>query len=69
MSTFAKLVLVGSALLLLGASPNGSPKPVRINSGLISGTTDKNDATAYLGIPFGARPVGELRWRPPQPAN
>ncbi|MGC9997334.1 MAG: carboxylesterase family protein [Terriglobia bacterium] len=69
MSTFAKLVLVGSALLLLGASPNGSPKPVRISSGLISGTRDKNAVTAYLGIPFGAPPVGELRWRPPQPAN
>jgi len=69
MSTFAKLVLVGSALLLLGASPDGSQKPVRISSGLISGTTDKNDVTAYLGIPFGAPPVGELRWRPPQPAH
>ncbi len=58
MSTFARLVLVGSAFLLLGASPNGSPKPVRISTGLISGTTDKNDVTAYLGIPFGAPPVG-----------
>ena len=61
-----EFIVLGSALLLLGAAPNGSQEPVRISSGLISGTTDKNQVTAYLGIPFAAPPVGKLRWRPPQ---
>src|SRR5208283_325094 len=68
MSRFTTLIAVGAALLLLGAAPNGTLSPVRIEAGLISGATDENGVTAYLGIPFAASPVGDLRWRPPQPA-
>jgi para-nitrobenzyl esterase len=53
------------ALGLLGAAVN---KPVRVDTGLLQGVTDANGVTAYKGIPFGAPPVGDLRWRPPQPA-
>jgi para-nitrobenzyl esterase len=42
-------------------------KIVRIDSGLVSGRTDPYGVTAYLGIPFAAPPVGNLRWRAPQP--
>ena len=45
------------------------PEPVRIDTGLISGTTTSNDdVRVFKGIPFAAPPVGDLRWRPPQPA-
>jgi len=54
-------------LLFLGAMPAVSKKPIRIDTGLISGVIDSGGTTAYLGIPFAAPPVGNLRWRPPQP--
>jgi para-nitrobenzyl esterase len=45
------------------------PEPVRIDTGLISGTTTSSeDVRVFKGIPFAAPPVGDLRWRAPQPA-
>jgi para-nitrobenzyl esterase len=43
--------------------------PVQTESGLVSGYLNKNTGViAFKGIPFAAPPVGELRWKPPQPA-
>ncbi len=42
--------------------------PVRTTDGLVSGVPGKVDGVAvFKGIPFGAPPVGELRWKPPRP--
>lgn len=38
---------------------------VKIDSGPLRGEDD-GDMLSYLGIPYAAPPVGELRWRPPQ---
>jgi para-nitrobenzyl esterase len=40
--------------------------PVTIASGRITGK-DLGDELAWLGIPYAAPPVGDLRWKPPQP--
>ncbi|MBI5722953.1 MAG: carboxylesterase family protein [Planctomycetes bacterium] len=44
---------------------------IKLDSGQISGTLvgkDK-DVAVFKGIPFAAPPVGDLRWKPPQPAK
>ena len=40
---------------------------VRIEQGSLSGT-EHGDVHAFLGIPYAAAPVGDLRWAPPGPA-
>ena len=40
---------------------------VETSSGLYRGYSPRPDVHAYLGIPFAAPPLGNLRWKPPQP--
>jgi para-nitrobenzyl esterase len=44
---------------------------LRIDGGTIRGLVagDKKDMHVYKGIPYAAPPVGELRWKPPQPVQ
>ena len=41
---------------------------VKTNAGLVSGT-EKNGIQIFKGIPFAAPPVGDLRWKAPQPVT
>lgn len=44
--------------------------PVRMDTGLVSGLVLGelgNEVRVYKGIPYAAPPVGDLRWKPPQP--
>src|SRR2546426_5772105 len=44
------------------------PEPVKTDAGLLSGTSSAaSGVRVFKGIPFAAPPVGELRWRAPQP--
>lgn len=62
-------IITASALAQAAApkSSNGAPV-VHTDKGSVRGFR-KNGVNTYLGIPYAAPPVGELRWRAPQPAK
>lgn len=49
-----------------GASSAGR---VKTENGMVEGTTAKSGVRIFRGIPFAAPPVGELRWKAPQPVK
>ena len=63
-------LLAGGACLAGGLGAAG-PAPVRqTTAGQVSGcATMQPGVTAWLGIPYAAPPVGNLRWKPPQPVT
>jgi len=51
-------------------SNNNFPVQVKINNGTIEGNYDtQTGLQMYFGIPFAKPPVGNLRWKAPQPAD
>ena len=46
----------------------GQTEKVKVEGGWIQGTVE-NGLTIFRGIPFAAPPIGELRWRAPQPVE
>jgi para-nitrobenzyl esterase len=62
-------LVVAAALTLSVALPAAIPDPVRTDAGLLSGVTLPSGVRVFKGIPFGAPPIGDLRWREPQPVT
>lgn len=56
-----------SAAFYCGVVTAQQPKPVKTADGVLQGHIE-NGLTVYKGIPFAAPPVGNLRWKAPQPA-
>lgn len=72
-SKIFRSVQLAAALIfgsLVAAAAQARAPQVTIDSGTLHGTPLPGMARGaeFLGIPFAAQPIGNLRWRPPQPA-
>ena len=69
MKTKQALLVLPVAILLAGPVRGALPDPVRLDSGAVSGiSTADSSVRMFKGIPYAAPPIGDLRWRVPQPA-
>ena len=62
-----RYLIAALALLIAAKATAQQPTPVKVEEGLVQGVY-KSNLVVYKGIPFAAPPVGNLRWRAPQPA-
>ena len=68
------IFLVGMAGMILALSAHfagaaDTPDEVTVEQGKLQGTTNADHSVRlFKGIPFAAPPVGDLRWKAPQPA-
>lgn len=65
------LPLASSVSLAQAATPHAVADlpPIAIETGRVQGVALPSGVDAYLGIPYAAPPVGDLRWKDPQPAK
>ena len=65
MRVLSSLVCLGLACLAAPALAQLTP-PISVTGGQIAGN-DNGEVRTWFGVPFAAPPVGDLRWRSPQP--
>jgi len=71
MKTFCNITICSVAALLGVTAAHASPSADRVKTanGVIEGARAKSGIRIFRGIPFAAPPVGESRWKAPQPVK
>jgi len=70
MKRLAFFAVLAAVILAVSGTFAMVPEQVKIDTGLLQGVTGTvhSDVRIFKGIPFAAPPVGENRWKAPQPA-
>ena len=61
-------LLIASFFIAATSCSKQDPTIVKTDDGTVQGTIE-NDLRVFKGIPFAAPPVGDLRWKAPQPVE
>src|ERR1700733_3074289 len=70
MNMLAIRVIAAFVAVFFGVASFGAQVQVRTEAGLVAGTHSADGKVViFKGIPFAAPPVGELRWKEPQPVS
>lgn len=70
LAAFYRLPLLATGFLMVLSCETSAQivGPVRVDGGLLSGVSASDDPVrTFKGVPFAAPPVGDLRWKAPQP--
>ncbi len=62
------LIAISVMIVLTACSTTLPPEQAEVEQGIVQGTVE-DGIRVFKGIPFAAPPVGELRWRAPQPVE
>lgn len=63
------IMLLTLAMPAAPAQERGEPDRVQVTGGTIEGVKRDDGIRVFKGVPFAEPPVGELRWKPPQPVK
>ncbi|WP_423146397.1 carboxylesterase/lipase family protein [Rubrolithibacter danxiaensis] len=74
MKTFLSIILLGVNLIPQAFSQEKNNKMftdnrVQTTNGTLEGVLERSGIRSFKGVPFAAPPVGEFRWREPQPVK
>lgn len=63
------LIHIFSLLIICAVSAQTGKLTAKTENGIVQGSLEKSGVISFKGIPFAAPPVGDLRWKEPQPAK